>query len=1031
MLHADRIIDGLPEEIYNKAPNSRIKILLSSLLQSVNAAELRFIQTYLDMFLKTSRFEALDYNFGMLFKMPRLPSEKYIYRPLVDTLTPEQWSEIDSKDGKYRNRLLKFVEAATTGGVAGIKMACEAATGYSCHIQEKYHIGTGIKDPTGLREFVIIPFKPAYDLEDELRIKLVVDRIKPVTTFYEIAPTVETIEEIVLHDISASSQYQQVNVEKDFFTRIAEYDTEDVVTNLAGVSSELIQEEVYRKPGQYVVKPTYIDSVEASGSPNVTRNVSFHSSSVDCWYGYNGDVHGHRGTDAVDGNTGTYWLSVGNGSPTDVYAYEWIQVQINESEEGRGFNKIRFYTPYANMSMWISVMGIDNQWWNFGGSPIPYDPSHSAAYPNGSNIYWAFYVADTGAAGWHEYNWGFWFPNAKYVRLTFHNLANSGIGPYVYRAAVSEIQVVADLVDYYSAQRAIQYDNDITWISQTDDYENTSGRVWFKTKFNGRQTVNRLKIVRGNRAPDQEIYVYDDANQLIKVASLRSVVTIIAFDDVSTSYLLLNWSKANRMSILSGKYGAEINNIEVWSEVYQEGEAVITYKKPHPAKNVCDGNPSTWWSSAQHKGPGDAMEYVEVYLIVDSEINRIQVWTNSKGMNVAAKYWDKSKNQWRYCASKADCDYVTILEFDMVETSALRLEFTQLARQGNKMYAAVVREITAWARLDESETYETFTKIPIYKWGAEKAIDGDINTFWRSSGSPDTQSIEWLNMTVPASAGAISGIYIDPETPGCTVNIYSSDDNQYWKPVHHDYYLDNEIMWLPEPIKASYIKLEFSKLQPRGYIYSIKEVYETQRYDLTEAEQQRLGGLQYTRFLEKGEHTYSTKEITATRPVANYVGVKEVKLFKKIGLGIDWHNFCDYLQDDSYINYSACPSGSNNLYLTNETMATSAGEIDNFLQMQTFDMVHDLKSIGLNIDQYVPSGGNAIWEVSRNDGVDWHDISDLLEIITVDNVYFVFPDSDAAPWDKFVMRCTITNYNAEEVYVLNDYCIEFYYYILL
>jgi len=1028
MLHAEDIINALPDEVYNKSPHSRVKILLEALLKSTNAFELRTVQTYLDQFLKTARFDALDKNFGIIFKIPRLPAEKYDYRPLKDALLPEEWAEIDAKDGRYRNRLMKFVEAAVTGGVAGIKLACEAAIGYSCHIQERFHLGNGFKDPSGINEFVIIPYKNNFTQEDALRIKLVVDRLKPITTLYTIRPTVESIKEIPILDITASSEYHQVNVQKDFYTRIAEYDTENKVTGLANISSELIQEEVYKTPGQYIVKPNMIDNVSASGAPNVKRNLLFHSSSVDCWYGWNASIHGHKGSDALGGNLDSYWLSVGNGSPTDVYSFEWIQVQINESGEGRGINKVRFYTPYANMSLWISIQGDDGQWWDFGGAPIPYDPNHTAAYPNGANIPWVVYVADTGDAGWCEVDLGHWFHNAKYVRFTFHNLYNSGIGPYVYRAAVSEIECWADISEYYNPQRAIQYDNDITWISQVSSSENPEGSIWFRANFSGRQRVNRIKIMRGNRAPDQQIQIYDDQNNLVTTVNLKSKVVTISFDPITTKYLKLVWTKCNIMSILSNYYGAEVCQIEIWYEEYQEGERVITYKKPHPGKNICDGNPSTWWSSNQHIGPGDAMEYAELYTYVDSEINRIQVWTHDKGMNIMAKYWDETASQWRYCAQQANCDYVTILEFDLITTSAIRIEFTSLARQSNGMFAAVVKEITAWARLEEAEDFSSFSENSVYKWGADKAIDGSYNTFWRSKGVPDAQGVEFINLSIPASGDAVAGIMIDPETPGCTVSIYSSNDNEVWVPIHKDYYLSNEIMWFPEPIKAKYFKIEFSKLQPRGYVYTIKETYEVEKYILKDAEQQRLGGLKYARFLDKGEHTYDVKKITATRPVANYVGIREIKLYQLVGQGIDWHNFCDYFNDTHYVNFSACPSGSNALYWNNESMMTSAGVVNNCLAMSGLDLVHDLKAIGLNVDEYVPSGGNSTWQVSRNGGITWHDVTD---IINEENKYFVFPDTDSKPWDQFRLRVLIRNYHPTEQYVLNQYCLEFYYYILL
>jgi LysM repeat protein len=52
---------------------------------------------------------------------------------------------------------------------------------------------------------------------------------------------------------------------------------------------------------------------------------TYHSASTDAHYGYNGSVLGHYGSQAFDGNPGTFWLSGPNSVASD---YEWIQARI-------------------------------------------------------------------------------------------------------------------------------------------------------------------------------------------------------------------------------------------------------------------------------------------------------------------------------------------------------------------------------------------------------------------------------------------------------------------------------------------------------------------------------------------------------------------------------------------------------------------------------------------------------------------------------------------------------------------------------
>lgn len=155
------------------------------------------------------------------------------------------------------------------------------------------------------------------------------------------------------------------------------------------------------------------------------------------WYGCNASVYGHRESHAFDGNTSTYWLSVGNNGPNELWSFEWIGARTF----GEPVNKVRIKPKWGGYKYFIAVK--ENGSW-VDGPIVPYGYWTSPAYPNGSN---KPYVK----SGWVPKSEA-WFEitlpriyNADEVRIIFTNLQNSGLGTYPYRAAVYEFQVLADV----------------------------------------------------------------------------------------------------------------------------------------------------------------------------------------------------------------------------------------------------------------------------------------------------------------------------------------------------------------------------------------------------------------------------------------------------------------------------------------------------------------------------------------------------------------------------------------------------------
>lgn len=171
------------------------------------------------------------------------------------------------------------------------------------------------------------------------------------------------------------------------------------------------------------------------------RPVSYHDSSSDQWsptYGGGGpgsdsDLHGHRPTDSLDGNTDSFWLSNGNSQPDKAFAYDWIEYDCG----GELINAI-YVAPWAgNYTMFISV--LEHGEWQ-GVDVIPYDPSELYAtqvtVDTGANIP---YVSQQGVP-W-EAAQEYLLPRAyaaDRIRITFHDETYTDWGPWHYRAGVRE-----------------------------------------------------------------------------------------------------------------------------------------------------------------------------------------------------------------------------------------------------------------------------------------------------------------------------------------------------------------------------------------------------------------------------------------------------------------------------------------------------------------------------------------------------------------------------------------------------------------
>lgn len=176
----------------------------------------------------------------------------------------------------------------------------------------------------------------------------------------------------------------------------------------------------------------------ALGTPNTTvgeRAITYLDSSQDRWYGPNASIHGHRGSDAIDGLDTTYALSVGNSGPDKAFATVWWEFGC-----GDWVNAIYLHPWSGGYTMYVSVYE-DGAWQ--GDQTIPYDyrplvGTQPTVVDTQANIaYVASFQIPVETSGTYTLPRLY---SAEKIRITFRHLADSNVGPWEYRAGIREVQ---------------------------------------------------------------------------------------------------------------------------------------------------------------------------------------------------------------------------------------------------------------------------------------------------------------------------------------------------------------------------------------------------------------------------------------------------------------------------------------------------------------------------------------------------------------------------------------------------------------
>lgn len=165
------IMDRFPEELYQQGPDTHLWRFMEALCGDAGAGLLKK-QTYLARLTDEAeilQYTDLDTFYVHHFSFKRLRNEIYELDTETQTMSADEWDDVNNKDESYRHRVQTFFNATRLGcTVDGMAMASEAGSGVPAEVRENYRyiFDRYSDDPLGLtpvgrtesvNEFIVMP----------------------------------------------------------------------------------------------------------------------------------------------------------------------------------------------------------------------------------------------------------------------------------------------------------------------------------------------------------------------------------------------------------------------------------------------------------------------------------------------------------------------------------------------------------------------------------------------------------------------------------------------------------------------------------------------------------------------------------------------------------------------------------------------------------------------------------------------------------------------------------------------------------
>lgn len=293
-------------------------------------------------------------------------------------------------------------------------------------------------------------------------------------------------------------------------------------------------------------------------------------------------------------------------------------------------------------------------------------------------------------------------------------------------------------------------------------------------------------------------------------------------------------------------------------------------------------------------------------------------------------------------------------------------------------------------------------RLTMKEWEASKIIDGEDDTHWKCEPQATSQAVVSCYLDITDGTGQpslIDRLELDPLYSGATMNIYYSNDDtitydisdtststpkinydmKEWVPVQRDYTVQKGIYHLP-PLKAKWLKLEFTNLTPQPYptwaeglkrvvkdypqwvhqwyatmsasasesAYDLKSpisyfehIFDTQAGNASSAQTEFEIALenqtQKLKFFRTVRHEYEEREVTIVDQTAYFMGLREVRAFRvDYAQAEDTPEYVETFRDDTTIAtntfFPSDPTFARASVAYNpETLANVASEVVRYL----------------------------------------------------------------------------------------------------
>ena len=484
-----------PEEVYNLNTNSLLYKLLYSILGEAGVFGIKKASLAPKLYtsLMGTNFDNIDSLFQNLLQLPRVSNEIYSYDPYNQLLTEEQWAAVRYKDSDYKNRAQDYMRYFQYGNSEeGIETLARAAFGGECHVQENWKylddikadetIGVQNLGKTGAyQEIIIFPQTNSLSVKEQRRIESLLSRLSPMNSVITINTSEDKLSEVSFDKTNMNSTSNYFYIDR-------------LVTGNSKIDYSYTLDNNWIETGVEKSVP-YAAFGNKSEVDNVVPIYSITSSSY------------HTGAFNIDQKKLFDHLNLVDD--TQMFSYT-PEEALPSSLENNSFTSPWVFTNQSNQTSFVIN----------GGYPVGYFADKNYSLPVGNSLYWASEEKLPDEVDSLEIN----LLNEKPINSIEFEISQKPVNIKIYYWGLNSVTNQEDWIE-------VNYRTDI----QTDlsiFYSGARTYAWqyLNPYFDTVQT-NKLKIEFTRRKDPFPYLNYPKFNWSIEVRNLRLIHSIAKIED--------------------------------------------------------------------------------------------------------------------------------------------------------------------------------------------------------------------------------------------------------------------------------------------------------------------------------------------------------------------------------------------------------------------------------------------------------------------------------------------------------------------